>query len=390
VKRNFIGTIAMTPLRPLHTVLAGIFCVISTVSSQAAKDGARIADELQNAAGLPAPVYASASAWAAWPGRPGGANAVPANSAAQDRQAEAKADVFFIHPTTYLSLLIGNAPYDAAGRPETLIESYVLRFQASAFNGCCRIFAPRYRQASLGTFFSLGPRGEAALNLAYSDVLRAFDYYLAHENHGRPFIVASHSQGSIHAMRLLQERVAGTPLQGQLVAAYAVGSSLPRDIERSGLPICRDARDTGCVINWASVKSGHTGSRRKYAIIWLDGRYQELSSRKAVCVNPLTWTKDGSATADANPGALPAVRPHQPMPPVIPKLTGAVCEDGSLGVHIPFWERTGFTDILTVFGSYHDFDYNLFYMSIRQNAEDRAAAFSRYRPRFSQNAPAPL
>jgi hypothetical protein len=78
------------------------------------------------------------------------------------------------------------------------------------------------------------------------------------------------------------------------------------------------------------------------------------------------------------------------MPPVIPKLTGAVCEDGLLGVHIPFWERTGFTDILTVFGSYHDFDYNLFYMSIHQNAQDRVTAFWRVRPRFSQNAPAPL
>src|SRR5262249_16253736 len=253
----------------LITALGGLFCSIGAVPIQAAQDDARIADERQNTAVLPAPDYASASAWAAWPGRPGGANAVPANFPAHDRQAEARGDVFFIHPTTYLYLLPGNAPYDAAGRSKTLIESYVLRFQASAFNGCCRIFAPRYRQASLGTFFRLGPNSAAALNLAYSDVLRAFDYYLAHENHGRPFIIASHSQGSIHAMRLLQERVAGTPLQGQLVAAYAVGSSLPQDIEKSGLPVCREARETGCVINWASVTSGRAESQRKYAIIWL-------------------------------------------------------------------------------------------------------------------------
>jgi Protein of unknown function (DUF3089) len=380
----------MISLRLLTAVLAGLFCAAAAVSSQASNDDAGIAGKPQNAAGLPAPDYASASAWAAWPGRQSGAAAVPANSAARDRQAEARADVFFIHPTTYLSLLTGNAPYDAAGKPKSLIESYVLRFQASAFNGCCRIFAPRYRQASLGTFFRLGPAGEAALNLAYSDVLRAFDYYLAYENRGRPFIIASHSQGSIHAMRLLQERVAGTPLQGQLIAAYTVGSSLPAGIEKTGLPVCRDARETGCVINWATVKRGHIEYRRQYAIIWLDGRYQELSSRKIVCVNPLTWSKDGSAPADANPGALPAAQPHQPMPPTIPMLTGAACEDGLLGVHIPFWERTGFSDILTVLGSYHDFDYNLFYMSIRQNAEDRAAAFSRIRPRFSQSAPAPL
>ena len=66
-------------------------------------------------------------------------------------------------------------------------------------------------------------RPRAAFELAYSDVLRAFDYYLAHENHGRPFILASHSQGSLHALRLIQERLAGKPLQKQLVAAYLIG-----------------------------------------------------------------------------------------------------------------------------------------------------------------------
>ena len=75
-----------------------------------------------------------------------------------------------------------------------------------------------------------------------------YDDYIARENHGRPFILASHSQGSLHAMRLLQERIAGSALQQQLVAAYIVGYSVPEEIERSAVPVCRTPRATGCLV----------------------------------------------------------------------------------------------------------------------------------------------
>jgi hypothetical protein len=328
----------------------------------------------QRAGALPPPDYADPQVWAAWPGRPSGADVVPDGANVAAPRPGANVDVFFLHPTTYLSGVVGNARFDEPGIPSVAIDSIVLRFQASAFNACCRVFAPRYRQAALAAFFRHGADSEVAIDFAYSDVRRAFDYYLAHENGGRPFIIASHSQGSLHAMRLLQERVVGTPLHRQLVAAYVVGSSLPEEIERIGLPICRDALQTGCAINWASVRRGETG-RPHRALVWLDGHYQAAGDRAIVCVNPLSWTQNGAALAAANLGALPRAWSHQPMPRAIPGLTGAVCEAGLLGVDLPPQARSGFSDLLTLFGSYHDFDYHLFYANIRRNALDRVQAF---------------
>jgi len=327
------------------------------------------------AAAPPAPDYASPEAWAAWPGRPSAAGDTPAGTGANDRQASAKADVFFIHPTTYVIGGAWNAAFDEGGRTGAGVDRSVLRNQAGAFNGCCRIFAPRYRQAELAAFTRGGPDGLAAIDLAYADVLRAFDYYIVHENHGRPFIIASHSQGSVHAMRLLQERVIGTPLAQRLVYAVIPGSSLPEAIEARGLPICRSARQTGCVVNWNSVRRGKDDQRRlERTVIWLDGRYQLIEGRPIVCVNPLTWTKDGGAGPQANLGAVPG-SPDGPMPAPIPHLTGAWCEHGQLGVDIPALSGRPFNNILTLGGIYHVYDYGLYYMNIRQNARARVEAW---------------
>jgi hypothetical protein len=335
---------------------------------------AQIPDRSLDAKFPPAPNYADPTTWAAWPGRPSGADAVPTGVAQPNPSLAAKADVFFVHPTTFLAARAGNAAYDAEGIPKLAVDQIVLRFQASAFSGCCRVFVPRYRQASVGSFFSYGADSIAAIDLAYSDVRRAFDYYIEHANAARPFIIASHSQGSIHAMRLLQERIIGTPLQQRMVAAYVIGYSIPIEIERAGIRICNGAQQTNCLIHWATVQRGETRHPAR-AWIWLDGRYQPAGERELICVNPLSWERDGAAPADANIGGLPRVWPGQPMPRPIPGLTGAACHGGMLGVLLPLLARVRFNDLLTLFGSYHDFDYHLFYMNIRQNAIERVQAF---------------
>lgn len=153
--------------------------------------------DAENGAALGAPDYSQASAWAAYPGHPSHAQDVPAGVSGGVDQDVA---VFFIHPTTHLSPVVGNAPFDAAGEAGARVDDAVLRFQASVFNDCCRIFAPRYRQASLRAITSNTADGYAAADLAYSDVARAFNEFLT-VNPNRPFILASHSQGSIHALR---------------------------------------------------------------------------------------------------------------------------------------------------------------------------------------------
>ncbi|MGB9332632.1 MAG: DUF3089 domain-containing protein [Steroidobacteraceae bacterium] len=325
----------------------------------------------------PAPQYAQADTWAAWPGRASSADSVAPGLPDASVPDDAKVDVFFIHPTTYLTGIEPNARFDEPGLTSSRIDDDVLRFQASVFNACCRIYAPHYRQATISAFLT-GDDAQAiaAFELAYADVLRAFDYYLQHENHGRAFIIASHSQGSLHAMRLLQERIARRPLQQQLVVAYAIGYDIPEDIERTGVPVCRSAPQTGCLVDWNTVKEGISDSTRvSHHLIWLDERYQHIDGRSLVCVNPLNWELGGTAAAQLNLGALPTVRASEALLPPVPQLTGASCEAGLLRVSIPLRQRHGFSNVMTLAGSYHVFDYSLFYTNIRMNVRERISAF---------------
>ena len=130
----------------------------------------------------------------------------------QDVQATAEVDVFFVHPTTFFGTAGWNQSLDDTSTNQ-LTDMFVLRSQASVFNSCCRIYAPRYRQATIFSFMDSSGSGKDALQLAYGDVERAFDYYIEHYNQGRPFILAGHSQGSVHARTLLEKRITGTPLR---------------------------------------------------------------------------------------------------------------------------------------------------------------------------------
>src|SRR3546814_11423357 len=62
------------------------------------------------------------------------------------------------------------------------------------------------------------------------------------------------SQGSLHLMRLLRDRIAGTPLSRRIVAAYLGGwpVSLEADIPALGLPACTKPGEARCVIAWPS------------------------------------------------------------------------------------------------------------------------------------------
>jgi Protein of unknown function (DUF3089) len=323
----------------------------------------------------PAPDYSKPESWAVWPGRPSSADIIPSGIDGAIIK-DPKVDVFFIHPTTFLDNSAWNAAYDAAGFTGTQLDQGVLRHQVSVFNGCCRIYVPKYRQATLSAFLSPGENANKAFALAYSDVLRAFDDFIAHENNGRPFITASHSQGSLHATRLLQDRILGSPeLKKRLIVAYVVGASLPEPAD-VGVPVCETARQTGCLVDWNSTTS-HTvlalGSRGM--ITFYDGKYQLVGKERWLCVNPLSWDRTTVSPPSANKASLPIGKHGEPLPPVVAGITGARCERGRLVVKIPISKRSGFRDPLTVFGSYHNQDYSLFYGSIRQNAMERVEAF---------------
>ena len=161
------------------------------------------------------PDYANPAHWAALPERDDLADTLAVGATAL--QATAAVDVFFVHPTTFVSADAWNQSLDDTTTNETT-DQMVMQGQASAFNACCRIYAPRYRQATLAAFFVDGDSAPQALDLAYSDVVAAFRYYLATFNRGRPFVRSSDRQ--LAGSRLL------------------IGANLPAP-KAKGVPICR-------------------------------------------------------------------------------------------------------------------------------------------------------
>lgn len=330
----------------------------------------------------PAPDYRQRAAWAAWPGTPSMADTVPGR-ATPGRTDKPAADVFFIHPTTYLGNATWNAPFDADGFTGQQLKETVLGYQASIFNACCRIFVPKYRQATISAFLRPTSDSFKAYDLAYSDVLRAFDLYIQSENSGRPFVLASHSQGSLHATRLIQERILkDKALRRRLVVAYVVGASLPDDPDYIGLPVCRTPSQTGCVVDWNSAsRLTLLALGRGLMVTWNKGRYRSVGLKTWLCVNPLSWTRAATVSASANSGALPFPGLGKPVPALRQGVTGAKCTRGRVVVSVPSSKREGFTDVLTKLGSYHNLDYSLFYQSVRRNAVQRVSAFAKQHSR---------
>lgn len=327
------------------------------------------------------PDYSDKASWAALPFEPDFADYVPAGL--EDGQAEARADVFFIHPTTFLGGESWNAAIDhplAAPR----LDERVIKHQASVFNKCCRVFAPRYRQAGLASFLGGEEAGHEPLKLAYGDVKEAFHYYLDTWNQGRPFLIASHSQGSRYALWLLQDVVDDDPeLLERFVAAYIVGYAIPLDVyERTldHIDRCRSISDARCVLNWSSYREGAPATRSTEEIMqrYPGGVWEPNAGKELQCTNPLAWTEGETplwAPASLDRGALRGALGDTPLPATLPGEVAARCHDGVLYVQIA--EDGFFAGKAMGNGNYHNHDYSLFYTNIRDNAAARVEAFVR-------------
>lgn len=122
----------------------------------------------------------------------------------------------------------------------------------------------------------------------------AFDFYLKHHHGGRPFIIASHSQGTVHALHLLEDVITGEPLRQKRVAAYLVGMSVPKDVftrTLPELPLCTSAEQTGCAVTWNAI--GPKADPSMFNVI--QQRYpafvlESIVGKRLACTNPITWT----------------------------------------------------------------------------------------------------
>ena len=257
----------------------------------------------------PAPDYANENAWVTR------AEVCPANES-DPLAAERPADVFFVHPTSYFGGPWNAAYDDVAVAANT--DELVVGVQAAPFQVACRIFAPRYRQMTYGAFSSHDiTSARAAAAVAYLDIEAAFDHYLHHYNMGRPFFLASHSQGTLHATRLLQGRLDGSAEAGRCVAAYLIGMAIPITIAdnlKSFRPSAAPEQ-THTLVSW-NLKGAATDGSQNYISafvgpgLWTPhGEYISSLGCILLQTSPLTWvsphsTATGHTTSSEAPRHL--------------------------------------------------------------------------------------
>ena len=295
---------------------------------------------------------------ASWWARPGLADDpsrwLPRGVAAHT--AAAPAATFYVHPTTYLERDRWNGPIDAAGEPARRARVFV-ETQAGAFNNLSKVWAPKYRQAAYGAFLLKSEDARKALDLAYRDVLAAFDQFLANRSGGEPILLAGHSQGSLHLLRLLKDRK--DALKGQLVAAYVIGwpVGVSSDLPATGLPACAAAGQVGCVASWQSFKD--PANSRLVTEAWVGTGGLTGSARtgdEILCTNPLTGAKDGVAPPNANRGTLV---PNGDLTEASLEIgrVGARCEKGFLLID---GDIPNLGPYVLPVNNYHVYDYALF------------------------------
>jgi hypothetical protein len=282
------------------------------------------------------------------------------------------ASLFFIHPTSFIDRSAWNMPLD---HPDANQRARIfIRGQASAWNEVAEIWAPKYRQATFGAFLTSEEDAKRALDLAYRDVLLAFDDFVANIPKDRPIFLAGHSQGALHLTRLLRERVAGTPLAQRIAAAYVVGwpVSLETDIQALGLPPCTAPDQAGCLLSWLSFAEPADPKlivEKADETVGFNG--QPRTGTPFLCTNPITGTQNGEAPATANLGTL------------FPSDDFSTAELRSGEVPARCGDR-GFLLIgkgpelgpyVLPGNNYHVFDISLFWANVRADAKRRLEAF---------------
>jgi len=237
-------------------VLAASACCLNNASAQTA-----------TAVSPSSTDYSNQSVWLCWPGRqdactaPQDATIVEENGTLKHEAYHAASnpaiDCFYVYPT------VSNEPGGNSDLVITSQEKSVVLAQFARFGEQCRLYAPMYRQVTLTALRSMmsGKQMPVDRDLGYNDVLAAWRYYLAHENHGRGVVLVGHSQGSGVLTRLIKEEIDGKPVQKQMLSAILMGTNLPvpkgKDVGGAfaHIPVCHTNSQLGCVIAFADFRA---------------------------------------------------------------------------------------------------------------------------------------
>lgn len=189
------------------------------------------------------------------------------------------ADVFYVYPTVSTISFVDNDSswFADITLPEVREEANGNQRFNKMLYGEYNFYAPYYRQMIFEAYSQPTPFLDSLAQIAAKDVDDAFQYYMAHYNHGRPFFLMGHSQGSQLLIELLKRGM--TEEQRQLmVAAYCFGYHVTAEELAAYPQALRPATDS--IMQGLIVFNSVT-----------DTTAISIASRGDVIgINPTTWT----------------------------------------------------------------------------------------------------
>ena len=265
---------------------------------------------------------------------------MPKNYSAKNEK-KISVSVFYIHPTTLFSSKKWNA--DKSHFINNQIIDLCLENQASVFAGITDLYVPHYREMHIYSYTDT-INGIKAFNVAYNDVEASFKYFLKNIKTDK-FIIASHSQGTNHAKKLINEYIyPKMNLRNNLIMSYLIGMDINKN--EMLIDLCQNPIQSNCFLSWRSFIESY------YPNDWNYGD-------NYISVNPITYIND-SVWSDKkqHKGIL---FPNQRI--FFNNSLSVRNEKGLLWIK---FDNNLFLNRLKK-KSYHNADYNLFWVNIRQN-----------------------
>ena len=273
-------------------------------------------------------------------------------------------DVFYVYPTLFADKKqpLMNWRNNPKLRAKTVGFA---KAQTGIFGDRVRVFAPFVRQLEYNRCLAELQNGSDWLEPGGTvkgivDTMKAFQYYLEHFNHGRPYILLGHSQGAIDLFITMCMTLPRDAQKRGFVAAYLPG--LPRlskeKLSSLFFTPATGETDLGVIIVWNTQAPGIDNPR--------------FTGNKTYCINPLNWRTDETPAAKTeNIGAF-FYDYRNGRTRTVPNFCGARIdpERGALIVDLPVngeYDARGFMGR----GVFHMNDVWFFAGNIRRNAELR-------------------
>ena len=274
------------------------------------------------------------------------------------------ADLFLICPTVDMGKS-GN--YNMSMDDTDIKESFVgaLNMERGIYEESATMYAPYYRQMTFPVYSMTEEEMQPYLEIAYRDVVAAFEYYFENCNNDRPIILAGFSQGSQLLLMLLEEYFDDPKYSDKLVAAYCIGWRVTEEDIRENphLKMAEGENDTGVIISFNSEAEG------------VEDSIVVPSGVKTLGINPLNWKTDSTpADKSLNSGAC-FTKYSGAIKEEIPHLTGAYLDATRGTLRVTDIAPEDYSNSLFPDGVYHLYDYQFFFRNLQENVAARLESY---------------